>query len=81
MFLFLKMKNANFCLDDSAINAEGATSYGWTAAHLVEPEVKAPEKPVSKYQVSNLQELRKLFPQFFKSTNSGYTNGSTNDLP
>jgi len=75
------MKIVDSCLDDSAINAEGATSYGWTAAHLVEPEVKAPEKPVSKYRVSNLQELRELFPQFFKSTNSGYTNGSANGLP
>jgi len=54
--------------DDSAINAAGATKMGWTAAHLVEPGVTAPSAQVSQYQVSNLEELRSIFPQFFKST-------------
>ncbi|CAD0111322.1 unnamed protein product [Aureobasidium uvarum] len=54
--------------DDSAINAAGATKMGWTAAHLVEPGVTAPTSQVSRYQISNLQELKSIFPQFFKST-------------
>ncbi|KAI4842004.1 pyrimidine 5-nucleotidase [Aureobasidium sp. EXF-8845] len=57
-----------YFVDDSAINAAGATKMGWTAAHLVEPGVTAPSAQVSQYQVSNLEELRKIFPQFFKST-------------
>lgn len=59
---------ADILLDDSAINAAGATKLGWTAAHLVEPGVTAPAAKVSKYQISNLEELRGIFPQFFKST-------------
>ncbi|GAB7349045.1 hypothetical protein MBLNU459_g8011t2 [Dothideomycetes sp. NU459] len=56
-----------YFVDDSAINATGATSYGWTAVHLVEPEVQPPAKQASKYQIQNLEELRDLFPQFFRS--------------
>ncbi|KAI4739941.1 pyrimidine 5-nucleotidase [Aureobasidium sp. EXF-12298] len=57
-----------YFVDDSALNAAGATKLGWTAAHLVEPGVTAPVAQVSKYQISNLEELRSIFPQFFKST-------------
>ncbi|KAH0353369.1 pyrimidine 5-nucleotidase, partial [Aureobasidium melanogenum] len=57
-----------YFVDDSAINAAGATKLGWTAAHLVEPGVTAPVAQVCKYQISSLEELRNIFPQFFKST-------------
>ena len=40
--------------------------------HLVEPDAVPPPKPASKHTVRSLEELRELFPQFFKS--SGQTN-------
>jgi len=55
-------------LDDSALNATGAERFGWTAVHLVEPDAVPPPKPASKHTVRNLEELRQLFPQFFKSS-------------
>lgn len=66
-----------YFVDDSALNAKGATTFGWTAVHYVEPEVKAPETPVSKHQISDLEQLRDLFPHFFTSTGqaNGYVNG------
>ena len=60
-----------FFVDDSYINVKGAAALGWTAVHLVESTEPVPEVPASKYQVRSLQELRTLFPQFFKSTSSG----------
>jgi len=52
--------------DDSAINVTGSQAYGWTSIHLVEPDVTTPAKPASQYQIRDLQELRELFPDFFK---------------
>jgi len=48
------------------LNAEAGTKYGWKSAHLVEPDAKAPPKPVSDFQISNLEELREVFPELFK---------------
>ncbi|KAF7846469.1 hypothetical protein BT93_L4296 [Corymbia citriodora subsp. variegata] len=56
-----------YFVDDSTINAIGATKFGWTAVHFVEPEVQPPSTQAAKYQISNLEELRDIFPQFFKS--------------
>lgn len=58
---------ANPFLDDSALNAAAATKYGWKTAHLVEPDAKSPPSPVAQHQISNLEELRKIFPEVFKS--------------
>lgn len=55
-------------LDDSGLNCKKAEEIGWTVAHLVENTEPVPAKQVCKYQIQRLQELRKLFPQFFKST-------------
>lgn len=74
----LSMISTNGTQDDSFINARGATAFGWTAAHYVEPDATAPEKPASKYQISDLEELRDLFPQFFVRTTKGHTNGHVN---
>lgn len=60
-----------FFVDDSYINIKGAAKFGWTAAHLVESTEPVPEVPASDYQIRHLRELRTIFPQFFKSTNSG----------
>jgi pyrimidine and pyridine-specific 5'-nucleotidase len=54
--------------DDSALNAAAAMKYGWKCAHLVEPEAKSPPEPVSQHQISNLQDLRKVFPEVFKTS-------------
>ncbi|KAK3067761.1 suppressor of deletion of TFIIS [Teratosphaeriaceae sp. CCFEE 6253] len=55
-----------YFVDDSALNAEAATEYGWRAAHLVEPLMKSPEQPVADFQIAHLEELRTIFPELFK---------------
>ncbi|KAK6065863.1 pyrimidine 5'-nucleotidase [Seiridium cupressi] len=45
----------------------GAKQIGWTAVHLVEEGLKVPRTPASQHQVRHLEELRSVFPQFFKS--------------
>jgi pyrimidine and pyridine-specific 5'-nucleotidase len=59
---------SNLPSDDSALNAAAAMKYGWKCAHLVEPDAKSPPEPVSQHQISNLQDLRKVFPEVFKSS-------------
>ncbi|KAI8960039.1 pyrimidine 5-nucleotidase [Daldinia sp. FL1419] len=58
-----------YFVDDSFPNAQGAQALGWTSVHLVEEGLPVPPVPASKYQIRHLEELRELFPQFFKSTN------------
>ncbi|KAK4970485.1 putative suppressor of disruption of TFIIS [Elasticomyces elasticus] len=55
-----------FFVDDSGLNALGARERGWTSVHLVEPSEQNPPQRMGTYQVRSLQELRDLFPQFFK---------------
>jgi pyrimidine and pyridine-specific 5'-nucleotidase len=55
-------------LDDSGLNAAAAKRYGWNTAHLVEPTATSPPEPVAHHQISNLEELRKVFPEVFKSS-------------
>lgn len=52
------------------MNCKRAKEIGWNAAHLVEEGVKAPETPVSQFQISHLRELRDVFPHLFKSKNT-----------
>ena len=54
--------------DDSGLNAAAAKKYGWNTAHLVEPTATSPPEPVGHHQISNLEELRKVFPEVFKSS-------------
>jgi pyrimidine and pyridine-specific 5'-nucleotidase len=54
--------------DDSGLNAAAAKKYGWNTAHLVEPTAKSPPEPVAQHQIANLEELRKVFPEVFKSS-------------
>jgi pyrimidine and pyridine-specific 5'-nucleotidase len=58
----------NKLLDDSGLNAAAAKKYGWNTAHLVEPTAKSPPEPVGHHQISNLEELREVFPEVFKSS-------------
>lgn len=57
-----------YFVDDSTINCAGAKALGWKAAHLVEPNITGPENPVADFQISNLEELRTVFPEVFKSS-------------
>ncbi|KAI0971385.1 Haloacid dehalogenase-like hydrolase-domain-containing protein [Xylaria arbuscula] len=57
-----------YFVDDSYANCAAAQKLGWTAAHLVEEEVPVPEIQASKYQIQTLEELRKIYSQFFKSS-------------
>ncbi|KAL1868962.1 hypothetical protein VTK73DRAFT_3423 [Phialemonium thermophilum] len=57
-----------FFVDDSYINCQKAQEMGWTVAHLVEEGSPLPKTQASRYQIRNLEELRAIFPQFFKST-------------
>ena len=62
-----------FFVDDSRLNCEAAQQRGWTTVHKLEPEDEEPTKRASKHQVRSLEELRDLFPQFFKER--GAANG------
>lgn len=54
-------------IDDSYINTVGATKFGWKeVAHFVEPQDKPPKTAASKHLIRDLEELRTLFPEFFK---------------
>lgn len=63
-----------YFVDDSLPNCSKAHELGWTAVHLLEPSDPAPPTNPSHYQIRGLQELRQLFPQFFRSTAT--TNGA-----
>ncbi|KAL1953971.1 hypothetical protein VTO42DRAFT_1887 [Malbranchea cinnamomea] len=56
-----------YFVDDSHLNCRHAQAFGWTTVHYLEPHLPVPETPASRYQIRELEELRELFPQFFKS--------------
>ncbi|KAF2429450.1 pyrimidine 5-nucleotidase [Tothia fuscella] len=56
-----------YFVDDSYMNAKGAATMGWSVAHLVDPSDALPVEQASQYQIRSLEELRDVFPQFFKS--------------
>ncbi|RYP80187.1 hypothetical protein DL770_006318 [Monosporascus sp. CRB-9-2] len=58
-----------FFVDDSYPNCVSAKNIGWTAAHLVEEGLPEPKVKASQYQIRHLEELRTIYPQFFKSAN------------
>ncbi|KAI1306876.1 Haloacid dehalogenase-like hydrolase-domain-containing protein [Xylaria venustula] len=62
----VKQTERCYFVDDSYANCAAAHKLGWTAAHLVEEEVPIPEIQASKYQIQTLEELRYIYPQFFK---------------
>jgi pyrimidine and pyridine-specific 5'-nucleotidase len=59
----------NVCLDDSHKNCVGAKDAGWNAVHFVEEGYSAPVTPASQHQIRSLEELRSIFPNFFKVKN------------
>ena len=64
VLLCLSFDLTNAGADDSPLNCHHAQLRGWTTAHLVEhtgPDIKA-----AKYQIQDLEELRGIFPNFFR---------------
>lgn len=57
--------------DDSHLNCLHAQARGWTTVHLLDTDDPEPEVKAAKYQIRGLQELRHIFPQFFKTTTNG----------
>ncbi|KAL9597563.1 MAG: hypothetical protein Q9219_005065 [cf. Caloplaca sp. 3 TL-2023] len=55
-----------FFVDDSHLNCRHAQARGWTTAHLLEPDLPEPAERAAKYQIRNLNQLRSVFPHFFK---------------
>ena len=64
-------------VDDSYLNCHHAQARGWTAAHLVEPGLPEPTTKASQYQIQSLEELRVIWPQFFRSSTGSRTNQSS----
>ncbi|KAF9890740.1 hypothetical protein FE257_005606 [Aspergillus nanangensis] len=58
-----------YFVDDSHLNCKHSADRGWTTVHLVEPVTPLPPTPASQYQIRNLEELREIFPNIFKSRN------------
>lgn len=54
-------------LDDSYLNTKAAHALGWTAAHLLDDSDPDPPNQASGFQIRSLEQLRDIFPQFFKS--------------
>ncbi|KAL9121117.1 MAG: hypothetical protein Q9187_002323 [Circinaria calcarea] len=52
--------------DDSHLNCRHAQARGWATVHRLEPEDPEPITRAAKYQIRDLEELRGIFPQFFK---------------
>lgn len=53
-------------VDDNYGNCVKAQEFGWNTAHLVEDDAPIPKTQASKYQIRHLEDLRTVFPQFFK---------------
>ncbi|CVK84856.1 probable pyrimidine 5`-nucleotidase [Fusarium mangiferae] len=58
-----------YFIDDSHKNCVGAEEAGWTAIHFVEEGLPVPDTPASQHQVRHLEELRSLYPEFFRVRN------------
>ena len=56
-----------YFVDDSHLNCAAAYVRGWHSVHIVEVDLPAPETKASRYQISRLDELLKLFPNFAKT--------------
>jgi len=57
-----------YFVDDSGLNCTEAERLGWSAVHLVEAGDPLPAVKPCKNQIRSLEELRMIFPQFFKSS-------------
>ena len=64
-------------LDDSYLNCRFAHARGWKTAHKLEPEDPQPATKAGDYQIRDLEELRKHFPQFFSTSVAIQPNGQS----
>ena len=62
------MRLTSLGTDDSHLNCRYAQQRGWTTVHLLEPEDPEPDVKAAKYQIRDLEELRMIFPQFFRDS-------------
>lgn len=67
----IKTNTQCYFVDDSYINTKAAHARGWNTAHLLDPTDPAPPHQAAKYEIRSLQELRNIFPQFFKGSSEG----------
>ncbi|PUU80075.1 Haloacid dehalogenase-like hydrolase-domain-containing protein [Tuber borchii] len=59
-----------YFVDDSTINCQAAISFGWeNTVQKLEPGDPEPSVPAAKHNIHNLEELRALYPEFFKQSN------------
>lgn len=56
-------------VDDSHSNCSGAQKAGWIAIHYLEKDLPEPSQPAGQYCIRNLEQLRDVLPQFFKTLN------------
>ncbi|KAF2747803.1 pyrimidine 5-nucleotidase [Sporormia fimetaria CBS 119925] len=56
-----------YFVDDSALNVNAAWKLGWHSVHLLDKDDPAPEHPACEHDIRSLEQLRDIFPQFFKS--------------
>ena len=65
--------SSEYCyfVDDSLLNCAHASSRGWKVVHKLEEDDAEPVTTAGLNYVRDLDELRVLFPQFFKSTEAG----------
>lgn len=54
--------------DDSYINCKAAHERGWQVAHYLDESLESPPQKAAKHQIKSLQELRRVFPEVFKSS-------------
>ncbi|KAL9597198.1 MAG: hypothetical protein Q9179_004350 [Wetmoreana sp. 5 TL-2023] len=64
-----------YFVDDSHLNCRHAQARGWTTAHLLEPDMPEPAERASRYQIRDLNSLRSIFPQFFRTTTANGIDG------
>jgi len=59
-----------YFVDDTTVNCRAAISYGWgNTVQKLEPGDPEPPVPAAKHNIRNLEELRTLYPEFFKQPN------------
>ncbi|KAI5779297.1 Haloacid dehalogenase-like hydrolase-domain-containing protein [Geopyxis carbonaria] len=64
-----EMRGRALFIDDSAINCKAAVEWGWgRVVQKLEEEDPEPEVMAGTHVVRDMQELRGLFPEIFKST-------------
>jgi len=59
-----------YFVDDSTINCQAAVRFGWeNTVQKLEPSDPEPSVSVAKHNIRSLEELRALYPEFFKPPN------------